>query len=310
MGDILVSVVIITYNSSSTICETLDSVFSQSYNRLELIVSDDGSKDETVSIARKWIKDHSNRFERAEVLTTPINTGIPANCNRGIRTAKGDWIKLIAGDDLLANDCVKICVNYVNSHQECNLLFSEMNMFKVKNGNKIFSKINSVFDNAAYLDDFNNGDAHHQFYLLLRDGNFISAPTAFFKSSFIKNNPYPEEYKCQEDYPMWLRLTHKGYKLYQISDVTVYYRISSSLSHRESDYYSRNYMRTRSSFFWNECIDFFKEENLIDAYNRYRKLLLLYELTEAFTQNKINIWNSLKRRLLIFVVGRMCKYEL
>lgn len=310
MGDILVSVVIITYNSSFTICETLDSVFSQSYKRLELIVSDDGSKDETVNIAKQWIKDHSSRFERSEVLTTPYNTGVPANCNRGIRAAQGDWIKLIAGDDLLANDCVGTCINYVNKHQECNLLFSEMSMFKVVNGNKIFFKMDSVFDDITYLDDFNKGDAHHQFFLLLRDGCFLAAPTVFFKSSFVKSNPYPEEYKYEEDYPMWLHLTHKGYKVDQISDVTVYYRISSSLSHRDSDYYSRNYMRTRSLFFWNECIDFFKEENLIDAYNRYRKLLLIYELTEAFTQNKKNIWNSFKRRILFFFVCRMCKYEL
>lgn len=67
--DPLVSVSIITYNSSSTILETLDSIYSQSYQNIELIVSDDCSTDNTVEICKKWIDEHKDRFVRVELLT-------------------------------------------------------------------------------------------------------------------------------------------------------------------------------------------------------------------------------------------------
>lgn len=65
----LVSVAVVTYNSSKTVLETLDSIYNQTYPNLELIVSDDCSPDNTVEICREWIAGHSRRFIRTELLT-------------------------------------------------------------------------------------------------------------------------------------------------------------------------------------------------------------------------------------------------
>ena len=51
----VVSVVIITYNSSNTIIETLESIKSQTYNNIELVISDDNSSDNTLSVCYEWI---------------------------------------------------------------------------------------------------------------------------------------------------------------------------------------------------------------------------------------------------------------
>jgi alpha-1,3-rhamnosyltransferase len=310
MGDILVSVVIITYNSSSTICETLESVFNQSYNRLELIVSDDGSKDETVSIAKKWIRDHSTRFEHSEVITTPCNTGVPANLNRGIKVCKGDWVKTLAGDDLLLPDCIDKCILYIQSHPECNVVFSKMKYFRDTPKGRVILPLKVDLDNSCYAKSFVESDARMQFRLILRDDGVVQAPTAFYRFSFIAENPFPELYKYCEDYPMWLQLTRKGYKLDYMPEETVSYRFGDSLSNRKCDYYSKRFMTTLSLFFWNEAYTYFQEENLVEPYNKYRKRLLLYELSEAFTQNRPNKYHSLLIRIFNFLISKFAKYEL
>ena len=94
----LVSIVVITYNSSKYVLETLESAKEQSYQNLELIISDDCSFDDTVAICRNWIAKNKERFVRIELLSVDKNTGIPANCNRGVKVAKGEWVKLIAGE--------------------------------------------------------------------------------------------------------------------------------------------------------------------------------------------------------------------
>lgn len=65
----LVSVSVITYNSAKTVIETLDSIKAQTYQNIELIVSDDCSTDNTVEICRDWLTKNEKRFVRMELIT-------------------------------------------------------------------------------------------------------------------------------------------------------------------------------------------------------------------------------------------------
>jgi glycosyltransferase involved in cell wall biosynthesis len=114
----LVSIIVITYNSSRFVLETLESAKNQTYQNIELIVTDDNSSDDTVYVCRKWIDENKTRFVRAELITAISNTGIPANINRGLKRVNGTWIKCIAGDDLLAKDCLTGLINYILTQQE------------------------------------------------------------------------------------------------------------------------------------------------------------------------------------------------
>jgi len=75
----LVSIIVITYNSSEYVIETLESAKAQTYQNIELIVSDDCSTDETLEICRDWMKKNQDRFVRSELITTEKNTGISGN---------------------------------------------------------------------------------------------------------------------------------------------------------------------------------------------------------------------------------------
>ena len=76
----LVSVPVLTYNAESFIEETLESIFNQTYQTIELIISDDCSKDNTVQIVEKWCAQPRviARFTDIKIITVPKNTGIPA----------------------------------------------------------------------------------------------------------------------------------------------------------------------------------------------------------------------------------------
>ena len=60
----LISVCVITYNSSGTVIETLDSILTQTYGaeNIQLIISDDSSLDTTTLVVESWLKTHSNKF--------------------------------------------------------------------------------------------------------------------------------------------------------------------------------------------------------------------------------------------------------
>ena len=114
----LVTILVITYNSSEFIIETLKSVMLQTYRNIELIVSDDGSQDNTVVLCKDWIEENKERFINTRIIEVKKNTGIPANCNRGLKESKGEWLKYIAGDDVLFNTCIEDCLGFVKQSDE------------------------------------------------------------------------------------------------------------------------------------------------------------------------------------------------
>src|SRR5574344_829558 len=103
----VVSIIVITYNSSRFVLETLESAYRQTYQDIELIVSDDCSTDDTFSICQQWAEAHKSRFVHTLCTQTPHNGGITNNCNHALKFAQGKWIKYIAGDDILKDNCIE-----------------------------------------------------------------------------------------------------------------------------------------------------------------------------------------------------------
>lgn len=100
---IRVSICIPTYNGASYLAQCLDSALAQSHANLEILVVDDGSRDETVSIAREY----ERRDARVRVLVNSFNLGLVGNWNRCIELATGEWIKFLFQDDWLEPSCVE-----------------------------------------------------------------------------------------------------------------------------------------------------------------------------------------------------------
>lgn len=92
----LVSIVIPAFNNELHIAETLNSVLDQTYPNFEVIVSDHGSKDATLEIAKEFTED-----PRVSIVVCSEAGGAAANWNFVSNLAKGEFIKLVCADDLL-----------------------------------------------------------------------------------------------------------------------------------------------------------------------------------------------------------------
>lgn len=273
----LVTVGILSYNSSATIIETLNSVGSQTYKRIEIVVCDDGSVDNTIDLVNSWIEYNSFLFERIEVLTVDKNTGTPANCNRLLKAAKGKWLKMIAADDVLLPSCIEDFVTYVCHNPNVNVVYSNYNSFIVDNdaeikitGPKITKEISQLFDT----------DAHKQLYIYIEHGFNIS-PAVFMRTEFARSIGFIEKYKVFEDTPFYVRVLKGGTKIYHLGKDTVLYRNDGDSVTREKD---------RVHFYKKEFIDnnlLFRKEYIYPLYPWYRFLFWLdeysYRLQYYFT---------------------------
>ena len=234
----LVSVPIVTYNSSKTIVETLDSVYNQTYPNIELIVSDDCSTDNTVFLVEQWLSNNKSRFVRTELLTTLHNTGISANYNRAAKACHGEWVKDFDGDDIMLPHCIQTFINYVSLYPDTICAFSKIYAFR---GNALMSE--RVEMPLRY--DFFQWPIEKQYHFLVFVDNQIPAPTCFYnrekaESLGIKND---ERIPMLEDWPKWINYLKKNVRFHFIDEELVLYRLSeSSISNSsvKSDSYNKS----------------------------------------------------------------------
>lgn len=224
----LVSVVVFSYNSSVTIVETLDSIKDQTYQQIELIITDDCSKDGTLEIAENWLMKNKYRFHDVQLIKSSQNTGVSANGNRGCYAGHGEWIKVIAADDVLLPNCIKSNIEYVCSNTQYDFVFSKEKGI----GNMDAYKRWPFKDVHVFFEEL----SHEEQYILLFQHNFLPTPTAFFRSScFRELGGYDESIPFLEDRPMWLKAYRAHLNMGFLNEYTVAYRFSNtSISQRES----------------------------------------------------------------------------
>ncbi len=276
----LVSIIVITYNSAEFVLETLESAKAQTYQNIELIVSDDCSTDNTVEICEEWLENNKDRFVRTKLLTAKKNTGIPANCNRGVKASTGEWIKLIAGDDLFKKMAISDFVTFVYKNPNAKAIISKQQSFVINNNVKkqmhIRPFINSL--NCFFYSEYSNPD--EQLTYLLYRKVLIAGPTTFFKKELIVSlNYFNERYKLLEDYPFFLKMLIANNKIFFLDKITVEYRLhekSVSFTNKKkiySDYYTDWYSFLISHNF--KKLSIIYKIDLLEEYIIYRIVLFL-----------------------------------
>ncbi|WP_050019959.1 MULTISPECIES: glycosyltransferase [Chryseobacterium] len=115
----LVSILIPSYNHSRFITETLNSVKKDTYTNKEIVIIDDGSKDDSVQVIREWIK---NNPDNKITFINRENRGLCATLNELLENAKGDYVVLVASDDLLINNTIAERVDILRNSDKMVLL--------------------------------------------------------------------------------------------------------------------------------------------------------------------------------------------
>lgn len=96
MSNPLVSVVITSYNQKDILSRAIDSVLSQTYNSLQIVIADDGSTDNSQDLIEGYFQRFPNEIKP---VLSPKNQGIPKNKNMGFKACDGDFITYLDGDD-------------------------------------------------------------------------------------------------------------------------------------------------------------------------------------------------------------------
>jgi glycosyltransferase involved in cell wall biosynthesis len=203
----LISVVIPVYNNETTIQETIESVLSQSFSDLELIVINDGSQDSTLKIVSSILD------PRLKVFSYP-NAGLAATRNRGVSHASGEYISFIDADDLWTPDKLEA-------------------QFKALQGNPqaavAYSWTDWIDESGQFLRPGGhisvNGDVFAT--LLLRDFVESGSNPLIRAEALAEVGGFDESLPAVEDWDMWLRLAAR-YEFVCVPSPQILYRVSSS----------------------------------------------------------------------------------
>lgn len=213
----MVSIVILTYNSSEFILETLGSVKCQTYKNIELILADDNSNDDTVIQCRHWIAENKERFVNSLIITCEKNSGIVGNANRAIKALQGEWVKFLGGDDLLLPTCIESNLSFASRFPNNHLIVSKIVSFDSQTGKDLRILPEKKITN-------NNGPI--QLKEMLK-GHYIMAPGVILSKTLLnKLDNFDPRYPMYEDNPFWIKANLAGYFFVENPEILVRYRIS------------------------------------------------------------------------------------
>lgn len=232
----LVSVIVIAYQSSKFILETLESIKSQTWESVELIISDDGSADQTVPICLRWLSENKERFVSTTLLTVPHNTGIPANCERGFQPAKGEWIKFIAADDALLENCIEDNMAVVSQNEEVSFVISDL----VEMDDKGQTIRTSPRNEGLIYFMQRQENKKQQLKAYARWPAFLNTPTFFYKRGLLEN-PFKSDFELRifEDTSAIFNIINRGAKIFYLRKPTVKYRIHTNAISRNEKFNER-----------------------------------------------------------------------
>jgi len=127
----LVSILVPSYNHDPYVIDCLESIKHLSYQRLELIVSDDCSNDQTFEVAQEWVQRNSNRFERCLVVRQNKNVGLLSNLQYLFDDAHGVYLAYIASDDVFIESAISERVNIMEQDPDVDAVFGNAQAISV-----------------------------------------------------------------------------------------------------------------------------------------------------------------------------------
>lgn len=171
-----ISVVISTYNAQNYISECLDATINQTYTNLEVIIVDDGSEDDTLSILQSYAaKDSRIKLFRHS------NKGVSTTRNKGIQNATGEYIVFFDADDYPEPDLIEAYVNAINE-------WSEKKVALIGTGMFFDNQYNKYVGNKTYILEVAHGYIEGENYILSRSSAAMLAWLKLF--NFVTNKCY------------------------------------------------------------------------------------------------------------------------
>lgn len=189
----LVSIVMPTRNHAHFIRESIDSVLSQSYDNVELLVMDGASTDNTVEILKSY-------GDRIRWISEP-DKGQTDAINKGMEQLSGEILAYLNSDDLLLPGALDLAVQYFNDHPECDMVY----------GNADYIDVDGAITGAY-------STANYSFEQLMHDC-CVCQPAAFWRRRIAQRiGPFDTSLQTAMDYEYWLRMATSGAIIHHIGD--------------------------------------------------------------------------------------------
>lgn len=272
----LVSVLIMCYNNLEGAYATVDSAFRQDYPEIELVISDDASRNYTEKQPElsEYIEKHRGENIRDVIWVSHAeNVGTVRNSNDAIRASHGEFILAIASEDVLAHE--QALSHLVRTLEETgrDICFGRLQGMTPE-GSPVDHLLSCESD-YDLLKSYTVEQTRNRLF----SRNFLPAPAVLKRRRlFEQNGLYPEAVRLIEDYPYWLTLTRNGVPFAYLDEVVVIYQLSGISS---AGSYSEMFMR--------------------DMFVIYEQFIFPYDHRFGFLQGA---YNMLKRHGLQFYLAR------
>lgn len=212
----MISVIIPLYNKEKSIAQTLDSVLGQKCADFEVVIVNDGSTDNSYSIAKEYVA-KDNRIH----LFKQSNGGPSKARNTGVKQAKGEWILFLDADDELLPGALATFEKYAQSWPEADMLLMEV---MVTDG-----KLSHL------ARKYKNGLIKYPFLAYCLDMLFQCSGSTIYRKSVCEHVPFNEHYRRYEDLDRLFKL-YRSYRLYSIGEPCGKIHIDySAASHARKD---------------------------------------------------------------------------
>lgn len=203
----LFSVIITNYNQWEYIFNAINSVIKQDYNNIELIITDDASKNFDSEQIKRYLS--KSKIKNIKFILNEKNIGTVKTLFKGLKECSGEYILFFAADDELNDKKIlsTFASNFKNS--EINIVSSICNICDNKLENVKFE-----FPTRKEIEKINNLTSFEQYKLLL-DGTIVAPGATAFRSKIIKKREYlNSKNKYIEDWELFLKLTFHNQKIY------------------------------------------------------------------------------------------------
>lgn len=186
-----ISVVMATYNREKSLPNSIQSILNQTFKNFELIIVDDGSRDNTAKLLYNYLK----KDKRIRVYRNKRNRGIPYTRNKLLDLSRGKYMAIMDSDDYSFPIRLEEQLNYMKQHPNIMVLSSQiLDIDSKKDISRFWSiKGEDIAINLIFFSPLCN-------------------PSTFYNLDFIKSNHirYDETLRTSEDYDFWRQIFLKG----------------------------------------------------------------------------------------------------
>lgn len=203
----LVSVVIPCYNHENFVQDSIQSVINQTYQNIELIIIDDGSKDGSVEKIKEMIPACQERFIRFEFRHRP-NKGLSATLNEALEWCQGVYYSAIASDDMMLPRKTNLQVEFLDTHENISAVFGGIELIDINNL-KISERVGQ--------------SKQYSFQDIILHQHDLPAPTQMIRLSALKRVGGYDPDIVIEDWYMWIKLSELS-DLYYMNHLLCLYR--------------------------------------------------------------------------------------